>query len=67
MNHPITIGTRVEFDSEVGLQRGTVLNVPAVARNAVPHALIQVDHALSGIHWSVELHKLTALSTKAVA
>lgn len=59
--HNITIGRRVEFDSEHGTQRGTVLNVcPGTSRTA-PYALVEVDHVLNGIHWSVELDKITLL------
>ncbi len=68
MNASLTIGSRVEFDSEHGPQRGTVQHINRENGALPDHAIVNVDHTLEGIYWTVELDKLTLLpATKRVA
>ncbi len=56
--YPIQQGSRVEFDSEHGPQKGTVLGVTCDVGNGEPFAVIEIDHAMAGMLWKVPLQQL---------
>lgn len=58
MKIEITVGMRVEFDSEYGPQRGVVVGVQKDIGNAQGFAVVEVDHALSGMTQCVPLVNL---------
>lgn len=58
MKHEITAGMRVEFDSEHGPQKGTVVGIQKDITNGQGHAVVEVDHALAGCTWVVPLPDL---------
>lgn len=60
MKTQITAGTRVEFDSDYGPQKGTVIGVQRDVANGEPYAVVEVDHALSGCTWQKPLKDLQA-------
>lgn len=58
MNQQINPGTRVTFDSEHGPQAGVVIGHLKDNGNGEKYALVEIDHALSGITWNVPVSKL---------
>lgn len=58
MNEQITAGTRVEFDSEHGTQKGTVIGVMEDVGKGQHFAAVEVDHILPGCVWQVPLNEL---------
>jgi hypothetical protein len=58
MKHEITTGMRVAFDSEHGMQNGSVIGIQKDISNGQGYAVVEVDHALSGITWQVPLANL---------
>lgn len=58
MTTQIIKGARVEFDSEHGPQKGTVIDVKRDISNGQPFAAVEVDHALPGCVWQVPLNDL---------
>jgi hypothetical protein len=58
MQTQIIAGTRVEFDSEHGPQKGTVIGVQKDISNGQAYAVVEVDHVLNGCTWQVPLNNL---------
>jgi hypothetical protein len=51
-------GMRVEFDSEHGPQKGTVVGELKDINNGEKYAVVAIDHALSGCVWQVPASNL---------
>lgn len=49
MNPKIIVGSRVAFDSDQGIQSGTVTALMADLGNGQRHAIIAIDHQHGGI------------------
>lgn len=55
---PITIGTPVDFDSELGPQTGTVADIKSDIGNSQSIAIIQVAGCLDNTTWQMPLNQL---------
>lgn len=58
MKKLITVGTKVKFDTEHGLQRGTVADIKQDISNAQSIAIVDVPGTQSGAPWKMPLNDL---------
>ena len=58
MDSTIIVGTHVAFDSDHGPQTGRVTAFIKCIENGQPNAMIEIDHELDGIIWTMPVAAL---------